>query len=203
MRGPCSTLNEATDGIGGTYPQHQEMSRGYDYDAPNSVHHLLDDALPDFEPDFDTVVVHGHARMTDLISSAPIMDTGYLVGPRLRAVLERHALPRHRFYSVPMTYRGKPVAGYSWLQLTGPRVFVAEDATPAAAEAALSAVPDLAAVDLLRLYQPQRFAYCYVSAPLRRAMEAARITGVRFGNSRLFRSAAPPPTAVHPDRRGS
>src|SRR5262245_9185237 len=98
MHGRCWTLNESATGIGRTVPQHQEMGRGYDYDAPDSVHKLPYDALPDFEPNFNTVVIHGHARLTDLISSAPIRNTGYLVSPRLRAVLEQFALPPHRFY---------------------------------------------------------------------------------------------------------
>ena len=122
MRGPCWTLNTTTEGIGGTYPQHQALGPGYDYDAPDSVHRLPDDALPDFVPNFNTVVIHGHARLTDLLSSAPIRNTGYLVSTQLREVLERLALPPHRFYPVPATHRGKPVGGYFWLQLPKPRV---------------------------------------------------------------------------------
>jgi hypothetical protein len=189
MRGPCWTLNNATEGIGRTYPQHQEMGRGYNYDAPDSVHKLPYDALPDFEPNFNTVVIHGHAKLTDLLSSAPIKNTGYLVSPRLRALLEQFALPLHRFYPVPVTHRNKPVAGYCWLQLPEPHLPLTEDSSVEKAQAAISAVPELATVDLLRLYRPSRFAYCFVSDPWRRAMEAAGITGVRFGTARLFRSA--------------
>ncbi len=190
MRAPCWTLNNATEGIGRTYPQHQEMGRGYDYDAPDSVHKLPYDALPDFEPNFHTVVFHGHAKLTDILSSAPIKNTGYLVSPRLRAVLEQFALPRYRFYPVPMRHRNKSVAGYCWLQLPEPRLPLTEGSSVAEAEAAVAAVPELAALDLLRLYRPSRFGYCFVSDPLRRAMESAGITGVRFGTAKLFRSAS-------------
>ncbi len=69
MRGPCWTLNNATVGTGRTYPAHQEMGRGYNYAAGNSVHKLPYDALPDSEPNFNTVVIHGHAKLTDLLSS--------------------------------------------------------------------------------------------------------------------------------------
>jgi hypothetical protein len=192
MRGPCWTLNYTTEGIGRTYPQHQEMGRGYDYGAPNSVHKLPYDALPDFEPNFNTVVIHGHAKLTDLLSSAPIINSGYLVSPRLRVELERFALPPHRYYPAPMTHRGKPVAGYCWLQLPQPRLPLTEGSSVADAEAAIAAVPELAALDLLRLYRPTRFAYCFVSDPLRRAVEAAGITGVRFGSAKLFRSGGSP-----------
>jgi hypothetical protein len=81
MRGPCWTLTHASAGIGRTYPQHQDMAAGYDYDAPDSVHQLPYDALPDFEPNFNTVVIHGHAKLTDLISSAPIKNTATLSAP--------------------------------------------------------------------------------------------------------------------------
>lgn len=190
MQGPCWTLNNASDGIGRTYPQHQGMGGVYDFDAPNSVHKLPYDALPDFEPDFGTVVIHGHAKLTDLLSSAAIINTGFLVGPRLRAVLEQFALPPHRFYPVPMTHRNKPVSGYCWLQLPEPRLPLNEGSSVAEAEAAITAVPELALLDLLRLYRPTRFAYCFISDPLRRAMESAGITGVRFGTAKLFRSPA-------------
>ena len=38
------------------------------------------------------------------------------------------------------------------------------------------------------LYGPARFAYGFVRHPLRRAMEAVGVSGVRFGTCRLFRS---------------
>jgi hypothetical protein len=190
MRGPSWTLNDATDGIGRAFPQHQEMGREYDFDAPNSVHKLPYDALPDFEPNFLTVIVHGNAKLTDLLSSALIRNTGYLVSPKLRALLEKFALPLHHFYPVPMMHRKKPVAGYCWLQLPEPQLPLTEGSSVAEAESAIIALPDLTAVDLLRLYHPPQFAYCFVSDPLRRAMEAAGITGVRFGTAKLFRSAS-------------
>jgi hypothetical protein len=188
MRGPCWTLNHATDGIGRTYPQHQEMGAGYDYDAPDSVHQLPYDALPDFEPNFNTVVIHTHAKLTDLISSAPIQDTGYLVSSRLRAVLEQFALPTHRFYPVPARQRGKSVDGYFWLQLPKPTLPLTEGMSSEQAEQLIASAPELASLDLLRFYRPARFAYCFVSDPLRSALESAKISGVRFGRAKLFRS---------------
>lgn len=195
MLSRCWTLNNATEGIGRAYPQHQEMGRKYDYDAPDSVHKLPYDVLPDFEPNFNTVVVHGHARLTDLLSSAPIKNTGYLVSSRLREVLEGFVLPPHKFYPVPMTHRSKPVAGYFWVQLPEPRLSLDEGSSVEAAEVAILSTPGLADLDLLRLYRPTRFMYCFVSDPLRRAMASARITGVRFGTAKLFRSPAHHDTA--------
>ncbi len=189
MRGPCWTFDDTAKDIG-TYPQHQSMGAGYDFDAPHSVHQLPYDALPDFEPNFNTILIHGHARRTDLISSAPIRNTGYLVSSRLRAVLEQFALPRHRFYPVPASHRGKPVSGYFWLQLPQPQLRLTEDMSPSQVEERIASVPELASLDLLRLYIPERYAYCFISNPLRSALEAAKITGVRFGTAKLFRAPA-------------
>jgi hypothetical protein len=177
-------MSNASEDIGPTYPQHQTMGPGYDYDAPNSVHQLPYDALPDFEPNFNTVVIHGHARLTDLLSSAPIQNTGYLVSPKLRAVLERSTLPPHRFYPVPMTHRKKPVAGYCWLQLPEPRLSLTEGSSIAEAEEAIAAVAEPFSLDLLRLYRPTKFMYCFISDRLRKAMESAGVTGVRFSTSK-------------------
>lgn len=55
------------------------------------------------------------------------------------------------------------------------------------AETVIGATPELASLDLLRLYRPTRLAYCFVSGLLRQAMGLAGITGVRFGTSKLFR----------------
>jgi hypothetical protein len=187
MRGPLWTLNNATDGVGRAYPQHQEMGPGYDYDASDSVHQLPYDKFPGFEPNFNTVVIDRRAKLTDLLSSAPIKNTGYLVSSRLRTVLEHFALPMHQYYPVPATHDGKPVADYFWLHLPEPRLPLDEGSSVDSAEAAILAAHELADLDLLRLYRPTRFAYCFVSDPLRRAMEAAGITGVRFGISKLFR----------------
>lgn len=193
MQGPIWVLNEAIEGIGREFPQHQSMSHGYDYQASDSVHKLPHDALPGFKPNFETVVIHGHARLTDLLSSAPLRP-GYLVSERLRMLLERFALPLHRFYPVPMIYRNKPVDGYAWLQLPWQKLSSVEGTTRIDAEAAIRGAAECAKTDLFRvccLYWPSldesNFSYtpsqgnkCFVSEPLRREMLEAGITGVCF-----------------------
>lgn len=190
MHGPCWTFNTSTKGIGRTYPQHQTMGPGYDFNAANSVHQLPYESLPEFEPNFNTVVIHGHAKLTDLLSSAPIKNTGYLVSKNLRAILEQFSLPLHRYYSVPVTHRGKAVEDYYWLHLPQPPPPLTETSSIEEAEAAIRSASGVAALDLLRLYQPSRYAYCFVTDRLKQAMEAASITGVRFGTAKLFRRSS-------------
>lgn len=170
----------------------ETMGDDYDYDAPDSVHGIPYEDFPDFEPNFHTVVVVAGAPLTDLVTSVPIPDCGYLVGPKLRAVLERFTLPRHRFYPVRMTHRRKPVAGYSWLHLPAPRLPMPNGVALADVEAGIRADPELADADLIRFYDPRPYAYTFASAPLRAAVEAAGVTGVEFTSKKtaLFRPPA-------------
>jgi hypothetical protein len=187
MKRPCSTLNHATEGIGRTFPQHQEMSRGYDYDAPESVHRLSSQNFPDCEPNFNTVILAGSAKATDLISTAPIPRCGFLVSGRFRSLLKSFSLPPHRFFAVPMLHRNKPVAEYSWLHLPQPNLQIPDEATASEVEALVEADPGLKDVDLLCIYRPQRFNYSFISDALRKAIEQEKISGVRFGTAKLFR----------------
>jgi hypothetical protein len=179
---PCWTLNRASDGA-----KHQEMTAGYNYDAPDSVHQLPFDRFPDFEPDFNSVLIGSSAKLTDLISSVPIHNCGLLISGRFRSLLESFSLPPHCFYAVPMIHRKKPVPDYWWLHLPQPSIAIPDDASVAEVEALIESQPALKEVDLLRLYWPQRFAYCFVSDTLRRALDNQGITGVRFGTAKLFR----------------
>ena len=84
------------------------MSRGYDYDAPDSVHRLTFQNFPDFEPNFNTVILAVLAKPTDLISTAPIPRCGLLISGRFRSLLESFSLPPHRSFPVPLLHRKKP-----------------------------------------------------------------------------------------------
>ena len=124
MRKPRYCLHTSTVGVGRTYPQHQEMLAPYDYDAPRSIHNLVPcmvgKGFPDFEPDFNTVVLDRRAKPTDLISSAPIPKCGHLISSRFLELLRRFKLPPHRVYDVPMVHKDKPLQGYVFLLLPHP-----------------------------------------------------------------------------------
>lgn len=180
------TFDNHFDGVG-IVPQHQTMGTGYDYDAHDSVHNLPFDGLPEFEPNFNTVLLDEHAAVTDLISSAPIRNCGWLVSGRLRAVLDSFRLPCHRYFSLPVVHHDRTIPDYWWLQLPQPPVVIPADSTASHAEDIIRASDSLRDVAMFRLYRPARFAYCFVRQDLRTAMENAAITGVRFATSRLFR----------------
>jgi hypothetical protein len=163
------------------------MAPGYDYDAADSVRRLSPLGFPDFQPNFSTVLLSGSAKLTDLISTAPIPNCGLLISSRFRRLLESSLLPPHRFFPVPMIHRRKPVEGYWWIHLPQQGIAIADDTTAVEVERLVEANPDCHKAELIRLYSPPRFSYCFVSDLLRRAMENEGITGVRFGTARIFR----------------
>jgi hypothetical protein len=167
------------------------LGDGYDYSGPRSAHNLPHDSLPDYDPDFGTVVLDRHARLTDVLSSV-ILPVGFLVNGKVRQVLSGFGLPPHRYFDVAVRFRRKPVDGYYWLHLPEVPVTLADKMAPEEAEAALAASFPLDTLDLIRMARPQRYAYCFVSDRLRRALESAKITGIRLARAKLFRR---PPSA--------
>ncbi|HVL12955.1 MAG TPA: hypothetical protein VM529_10345, partial [Gemmata sp.] len=112
---------------------------------------------------------------------------GLLVSDRLRGVLDRFRLPPHRYYPAPLEHRKRAVGGYWWLYLPAPDLPLTDEMPPAEAEAVIAADPALGTVDVLRLYAPARYRNCYVGGPVRAELEAAGVTGIRFGTAKLFR----------------
>ncbi|WP_339682415.1 hypothetical protein [Gimesia maris] len=171
----------------GVVPQHQSMGSDYDYDAPDSVHQLPFDGLPDFAPNFNTVLLEDRAIVTDLISSAPIRNCGWLISGKFKSILETFTLPPHRFYPVPVVHRSTEIPDYWWLQLPQPPVSIPPEATCAEAEDQILDCEALHDVALFSLYRPPRFTGCYMRKELKAAIEAAGITGYRLSTPRLFR----------------
>jgi hypothetical protein len=189
MQRPCWTMHHAA-ADGRVYPQHQAMSSGYDYRAIDSIHRIPYDRVPDFVPNFNTVVVVRGAKLTDLLSSAPIPNTGFLISRHLRKVFDAFRLPLHKYFDVPISHRDRDIEGFYWLHLPQLPLALSDEMTPAQAEAVIESTPGVAELDLIRITRPSRFAYCFISQPLKTAMEAARITGVRYGISKIFRQTA-------------
>jgi hypothetical protein len=183
MHKPRFILKPSTDGVGKTYPQHQEMLKPYDYGGPRSIHKLvacmLGEGFPDFEPDFNTVVLDRRAIPTDLISSAPIPKCGHLISSRFLELLQNFKLPPHRIYDVPLLYKEEPLDRYIFLLLPHPESLREATSTQDIEEGA-DADPLLQGVSLLRLSRPSWMAQTWVDARLKAAIEATGITGVKI-----------------------
>jgi hypothetical protein len=179
VRKPRYCLHTSTKGVGRAYPQHQKMLAPYDYDGPRSIHKLRGEGFPDFEPDFNTVVLERGSKPTDLISSAPIPNSWHLISSRFLELLQTFKLPPHRIYNVPMLHKEKPLEGYVFLHLPHPDS-LRNAATTQDIEEGVDADPLLCGVSLLRLTRPSWMAWTWVDAKLKAAIEAAEITGVKL-----------------------
>jgi hypothetical protein len=191
--------------IGRTYPQHQEMVRGYDYDAPDSVHNVPRERLARFEPNFRTVVLAGAAKPTDLVSSAPLNFSGLLVSARFWALLGFARLPQHRPYPVPLSHRRRPVHGYRWLHLPHTGFEVPAGTPPDSIQAAIAG-SRAARWDLFLgmgdksslIPSSGRGPVWFVSERLRQAVETLGLSGAAFREAVL-----PGPSYWDPERPNS
>ena len=107
-----------TQDTGPLFPQIQEMSKGYDYDAENSVDELAKfyDTLPSFEPNLDAFILHKQAKPTDFLSNS-LTSVGYLVSEKAKTLLSQFNLPEHKFYPASVLHKNEPLKGYYWLQI--------------------------------------------------------------------------------------
>ena len=99
------------------YPQVQKMSPGYDYEAANSVHALSREVedFPTYEPDLDHFIVHGKAKLSDLLSVSVIYG-GLLISKRFKTLLENFCLPKHKFYAAKVHHK-KQFYEYYWMHI--------------------------------------------------------------------------------------
>ena len=106
-----------TPETGSEFPQVQKMAPGYDYKGPKSVYALTKavEVFPDFIPDLDYFVVHGKAKLTDLLSVSTV-DGGFLISPRFKILLEKFNVVNHRFYSGRLLYK-KEFHNFYWLHI--------------------------------------------------------------------------------------
>jgi hypothetical protein len=102
---------------GPEFPQVQKMAPGYDYKATNSVYALskATENLPDFAPNLDHFVVNGKARLTDLLSVAPV-NGGFLISNRFKTLLEKFKIAQHRFYAAKVSHK-KEFYDYYWIHI--------------------------------------------------------------------------------------
>lgn len=184
MRRPCSTLNDAI--VGSVYPQHQEWVKRPG-ETIGFAHELIAAALEHPSRPLPTALIAKTAKISDLLSSAALSMDGLLLSAKMRTVLEAHIIPGSRFLPITVEHRGKPLEGYSVLHVPAAVFPITELTPPSEVEAIIELDSTFGSADLWRLEQPPRYAYWFVSQPLRSAIEAAELTGIRFGTARLFR----------------
>lgn len=115
------TFNYACDTAetGPVFPQIQKMTPGYDYESDNSVYALENSrhSFPEFVPNLDSFILHGRAKLTDVISTAPISGCGFLISGKLKEIFERYRIVSHQFYPAKVISRGKIHDNYFWMHI--------------------------------------------------------------------------------------
>jgi hypothetical protein len=92
----------------------------HDLDSPVAQHNLTYDAFPDFEPEFQPVLLSRKSSLVDFIHGFGVVGgQGLLVSEKALAILEAMKLPPYRTYPLEVVHKDKPVARprYSWMQI--------------------------------------------------------------------------------------
>ncbi len=108
----------ATKETGSQYPQIQKMSVKYDYNANNSVSKLsrcIND-FPNFEPNLNSFILHKSAKASDLLSSAPLIGSGFIISEKLKNIFEKFKLPTHKNYPAKIIQK-ENIYNYYWIHI--------------------------------------------------------------------------------------
>jgi hypothetical protein len=91
----------------------------HDLDSPVAQHNLRDDAFPDFEPEFQPVLLSRDSSLVDFIGSGgTVGGQGLLVSDKVLRIFARMKLPPYQPYPLEVVYRGTPIADrYFWVQI--------------------------------------------------------------------------------------
>lgn len=109
----------ATKETGAYYPQITKMLIGYDFGAVDSVHNfrknnfLINGGIPNF----DTLVMNGKSKVTDVISESIISGNGFVVSKKLKGILEKYVLPKHWFFPLKISRRDAVLEDFFWFEI--------------------------------------------------------------------------------------
>jgi hypothetical protein len=119
------THSIAPETIGSEYPQIQKMTKGYDYDKPNSVHaasRFYDSFLP-FEPDLDSMVLHPKAKLTDILSCSVLGSNGFIISEKVYNICNLfQSVPAH-YYPVKVLEKNRKMHQYYWMHIVTPDAY--------------------------------------------------------------------------------
>jgi hypothetical protein len=109
-----------TKETGHVYPQVQKWKPGYDDDKPDSFYSYYLAAkggtFPGFTPDMDSLILHGRAKPTDLLSFATSI-TGFMISKKLKTIFGEFSFPPHRFYPANILHKKIALEGYYFMHI--------------------------------------------------------------------------------------
>lgn len=104
----------------GAYPQVEEMIKGYDYDAKDSVYQLVynRNKYIDFTPNLESFLLKKKAKFTDLIGAIPIGGaSGLLISGWFKEILTSFNLMTHQFFAAVIVNHVGHANLYYWMHL--------------------------------------------------------------------------------------
>ena len=113
----------ATKETGAFFPQITRMKADYDYDAENSVHNFRKNSSNEdnFEvnPNFDSLIMNGKSKVSDLLSESVVSGNGFLVSNRFKELLLSFNLPKNKFYPVKIIKnKNIIIENYFWFEIS-------------------------------------------------------------------------------------
>mgnify|MGYP006959899243 CR=1 FL=1 len=108
----------ATRETGSQFPQIQKMSDNYNYQSEDSVYSLsrFTNSFPDFNPNLDAFILHKNAKISDLLSSSPLMGSGFLISEKFKNALEKNIMPPHKYYPAKIIHKDNSY-NYYWIHI--------------------------------------------------------------------------------------
>ena len=103
----------------GSYPQSEDMIKGYDYDANNSVYELVYNRNKkiDFSPNLDSFLLTKKAKFTDLLSAIPAGGaSGLLISEKFKRLLEVFNIIEHQCFKASVLDNRGNNERYYWMQ---------------------------------------------------------------------------------------
>ncbi len=108
-----------TKETGPAYPQIQKWKKGYDKNKSDSYYSYyrasMKGTFPDFEPDLNSLVMHGWAKPTDLVSS--FLSDGFIVSAKLKLLFQQFHLPPIHYYPAKVIYKKNDLIGYYFMHI--------------------------------------------------------------------------------------
>jgi hypothetical protein len=114
-------IKEATGSkeTGTTFPQSQEMSKGYDYNSNKSILNVANYRgikIP-VDIDFGVLKLASQAKFSDVISSSMLGGMGLIISQKLKSIFEAVCLVEHEFYPLKIEKKGILNYEYVWLHI--------------------------------------------------------------------------------------
>lgn len=100
------------------YPQVETLFPKLDYGTSNSISGIYNQEsdFSTMEPKVDYAILKYGAKFSDFLSASMFVLNGFLVSEKAKSFFDRHNLPKHKYYAVPVR-QDEQMQKYYWLHM--------------------------------------------------------------------------------------